>query len=224
MTPSLLPPPPLSASSIKVLLVDEHSIVRSGLRKILETQFDIKVVAKAGTSVETLILAKKQVFDIAVLGISLPDSSGLDLLRKLHRAHPEIKILMLSTYDEAIYGIRSLQNGASGYLTKDCSIEVLISAVRKVAAGGTYISLELSEKIALMISRRNIVSHENLSSREFEVLRLTVRGIPITKIAEKLYLSTNTVKTYRTRILAKLGLNNNSELINYAIMHKLLTL
>ncbi|MEI8385063.1 MAG: response regulator transcription factor [Nitrosomonadaceae bacterium] len=208
---------------IKLLLVDDHSIFRSGIREMLETESDIKVMAEAGTSVEALISAKKQKFDIAVLDISLPDSSGLDLTKKLIRAHPEIKILMLSSYDESVYGLRSLKLGASGYLTKDCSIEVLIYAIRKVAAGSKYISLELSEKIAQLFGNKGVANHEELSSREFEVFRMIVQGISLVKIAEKLHLSSNTVKTYRTRILSKLDLKDNSELISYAVANNLLT-
>ncbi len=208
---------------IKLLLVDDHSIYRSGIREMLETESDIKVMAEAGTSVDALIFVKKQVFDIAVLDISLPDSTGLVLLQKVNRAHPEIKILMLSSYDESVYGLRSLKLGASGYLTKDCSIELLISVIRKVAAGGKYISSKLSEKIAQMFGNTGSENHEDLSSREFEVLRMIVQGISLVKISEKLHLSPNTVKTYRTRILAKLGLKDNSGLISYAVANNLLT-
>jgi len=188
---------------------------------MIEREPDIKVMAEAGTSVEALISAKKQEFDIAVLDISLPDSTGLDLIRKLKRANPEIKILILSSYDESIYGLRSLKCGASGYLTKDCSIEILISAIRKVISGGKYISPQLSERIALTYGTDRTQGHEELSAREFEVFRMIARSIPLLKIATELEVSTNTIKTYRARILVKLGIKNNAQLVEYAIVNKL---
>lgn len=191
---------------------------------MIETEPDIKVVAEAGTSDEALIEAKKQEFSIAVLDISLPGSSGLDLVGKLKRAKAEIKILILSSYDESIYGLRALKSGASGYLTKDCSIEALISAVRKVNSGSRYISPQLSEMMAKMYSTVGIRSHENLSAREFEVFKMLVRSIPLLKVATELKVSTNTVKTYRTRILDKLGLKNKTQLVEYAIVNRLLDL
>lgn len=191
---------------------------------MIETEPDIKVVAEAGTSDEALIEAKKQEFSIAVLDISLPDSRGLDLVGKLKRAKPEIKILILSSYDESIYGLRALKNGALGYLTKDCSIEALISAVRKVNSGRTYISPQLSEMMAKMYSTGGIRSREELSAREFEVFRMLVRSIPLLKVAAELKVSTNTVKTYRTRILNKLGLKNKTQLVEFAIVNRLLDL
>ena len=206
---------------IKILLVDDHSIFRSGVREMIETESDIKVVAEAGNSAEALISVKKHELDIAVLDISLPDSNGLDLVKKLKRAKPEIKILILSSYDESIYGLRSLKSGASGCLTKDCSIEVLISAVRKVNSGGTYIGPQLSEMIAQMYGNQGIQTHEELSAREFEVFRMMARSIPLVRIATELKVSTNTIKTYRTRILIKLGIKNNAQLVEYAIVNKL---
>ena len=209
---------------IKILLVEDHPIFRGGLREMIETEPDIKVVAEAGTSDEALIEAKKQEFSIAVLDISLPGSSGLDLVGKLKRAKAEIKILILSSYDESIYGLRALKSGASGYLTKDCSIEALISAVRKVNSGSRYISPQLAEMMAKMYSTVGIRPHENLSAREFEVFKMLVRSIPLLKVATELKVSTNTVKTYRTRILDKLGLKNKTQLVEYAIVNRLLYL
>jgi DNA-binding NarL/FixJ family response regulator len=214
----------MSAGMIKLLLVEDHSIFRGGLRDMIETESDIKVVAEASTSDEALIEAQKQEFSIAILDISLPDSSGLDLVEKLKRAKPEIKILILSSYDESIYGLRALKSGARGYLTKDCSIEALISAVRIVNSGSTYISPQLSEMMAKMYSTVGIRSHEKLSAREFEVLKMLVRSIPLLKVATELKISTNTVKTYRTRILSKLGLKNKTQLVEYAIVNRLLVL
>ena len=206
---------------IKILLVDDHSIFRSGVREMIETESDIKVVAEAGNSAEALISVKKHELDIVVLDISLPDSSGLDLIQKLKRADPEIKILILSSYDESIYGLRSLKSGGSGYLTKDCSIEDLTSAIRKVNSGGTYTSPQLSEMIAQTYSTQGNRTHEELSAREYEVFRMIARSIPLLKIATELKVSTNTIKTYRARILVKLGIKNNAQLVEYAIVNKL---
>ena len=209
---------------IKILLVDDHSIFRSGVRELIELKSDFKVTGEAGTLEEALILVGKNKFHIAVLDISLPDSNGLDSIQRMKSVDPEIKILMLSTYDESIYGVRAFKKGATGYLTKDCSIELMVSAIHKIISGGVYISPNIAESIAQSYMPKEKKTHKDLSDREFEVLKRIVRGTPIAITAAELKISTNTVKTYRARILVKLGYTTTPQLVGYAIENNLLTL
>ena len=213
----------MTTKKIKVLLVDDHSIVRNGIRMMIDTVDDIEVTGEAANAVEALIIMQQKSFDIALLDIELPDSSGLDLLKILRKKYPKLIILMLSIYSEEIYATRALKYGASGYMSKDCSIETLVMAIRKAAAGGRYVSPELSEAFATAIGHKKISSHTDLSDRELEVLKQLAKGTSLVNIATKLHLSSNTVTTYRGRVLDKLGLKSNAALTRYAIENKLMS-
>ncbi|MDB5774624.1 MAG: DNA-binding response regulator [Herbaspirillum sp.] len=207
---------------IKVLLVDDHAIVRNGVRLMLGEADDISVEGEADTAQGALQLVREQPFDVALLDIAMPDKNGLDLLKLLRMEQPKLAILILSAYSEDIYAMRAFKRGAAGYLTKDSSTGALIGAVRKAAAGGKHISPTLMEKLAHAVVGRATGSHESLSDRELEVLKLIASGESLVKIAASLHLSAHTVTTYRARILQKMDLGSNAELTRYAIENGLL--
>lgn len=205
---------------IAVLLVDDHTIARSGVRLMLGTCDDIDVQGEAANAQEALELLRTHAFDVALLDITMPGKNGLDLLKILRGDWPRMAVLMLSTYSEEIYAIRALKLGAAGYLTKDVPTAVLTGAVRKAAAGGKYISPALVEKLATLIGGGpGTATHEELSNREFEVFKLIAAGESLVRIGEILHLSPNTVTTYRTRILEKMGMASNADMTRYAIEH-----
>jgi len=206
---------------IRVLLVDDHTIVRQGLRMMLEQTGDIRVVDEAATGMEALEKIRQHEVDLVVLDIAMPDMNGLDVLRTMKQEHPALFILMLSTYPEKQYAVRALKAGASGYLTKESATEELIIAIRRAAQGRKYLSLSLAEKIADNFDDSAKAPHELLSDREYDVLMMLGKGQTVSNIAEKMLLSVPTVNTYRSRILRKLGLNSNSEIIHYTIENSL---
>jgi DNA-binding NarL/FixJ family response regulator len=207
---------------IKVLVVDDHAIVRNGVKLMLGEADDIVVEGEAENAQRALQLVRAQDFDVVLLDIAIPDKNGLDLLKLLHAEKPKMAVLMLSTYAEEIYAMRAFKLGAAGYLTKDSPTNVLIGAVRKVAAGGKHVSPALMEKLVSVIGGETVGSHDALSNRELEVLKLIAAGESLVKIAETLHLSPHTVTTYRARILEKMGLNSNAELARYALENGLL--
>jgi DNA-binding NarL/FixJ family response regulator len=207
---------------ISVLLVDDHVVVRNGVRLMLSSAREIYVAGEAETAPDALCLARDQNFDVALVDIALPGKNGLDLLKSLRVAQPKLAVLILSTYSEEIYAIRALKLGATGYLTKNSPTATLVAAVRKAAAGGKYVSPSLVEKFAGMIGGKSAASHEALSNRELEVLKLIARGESLVGTAEILHLSPKTVTTYRTRILEKMALSSNAELTRYAVENGLL--
>jgi len=207
---------------IRVLLVDDHDIVRNGVRLMLSSAADIDVCGEAVNADEALRMAREREFDVALLDIALPGKNGLDLLRLLRAEKPKMAVLMLSTYSEEIYAVRALKLGAAGYLTKDSPTATLTAAVRKAASGGRYVSAALLEKLADLIGGSAKLTHESLSNRELEVLKLIAAGESLVNIAVKLHLSPNTVTTYRSRILEKMGLASNAELTRYAIENGLI--
>jgi DNA-binding NarL/FixJ family response regulator len=209
-------------NKIKVLLVDDHAIVRNGVRLMLGEADDISVEGEADNAKRALELVRGQDFDVALVDIAMPDKNGLDLLKLLRAEKPKLAVLILSTYVEEIYAMRAFKLGAAGYLTKDSPTRELITAVRKAAAGGKHVSPGLMEKLATMIGGGAMGSHEALSNRELEVLKLIAAGESLVKIAETLHLSPHTVTTYRARILEKMGLSSNAELTRYAIEYGLL--
>jgi DNA-binding NarL/FixJ family response regulator len=213
----------MTPETIKVLLVDDHTVARNGVRLMLSAASDIRVDGEAGTAQDALQIANAQCFDVALVDIALPGKNGLDLLKSLRAAHPALAVLILSTYSEEIYAVRALKLGASGYLTKDSPTTTLIEAVRKAASGAKYVSPSLAEKFAVMLGGRTAASsHESLSNRELEVLKLLAKGESLIAIGETLHLSPKTVTTYRTRILEKLGLSSNAQLARYAVENGLL--
>ncbi len=210
------------ADKITVLLVDDHAIARNGVRLMLGTAADISVEGEAGNAVEAMQRVGERSFDVALVDIKMPGKNGLDLLKSLRSECPRMAVLMLSTYSEEIYAVRALKSGASGYLTKDAPTATLIEAVRKAASGGKHVSPALLEKLATLIGGGPSGDHEELSNRELEVFKLIAQGESLVRIGEKLHLSPNTVTTYRSRILEKMGMSSNAELTRYALEHGLI--
>jgi len=205
---------------IRVLLADDHQIVREGLRRILAGQTDLQVTAEAADGDEALALVRAQDFDVAVIDLSMPGLAGLDLVKRLKLEKPGIKLLVLSMHGEQQYAARALKAGASGYLTKDSAAGQLLGALRKIAAGGVHVSEAAAA--SLIHGGADGAPHERLSDREFEVFKLLAGGTSPSDIAERLHLSVKTVSTHKTRILDKLGVGGTAELVRYALEHKLL--
>ncbi|HEV8645573.1 MAG TPA: response regulator transcription factor [Burkholderiales bacterium] len=207
---------------MKVLIADDHAVVRRGLRQILEAEPDLKVSGEATSGAEVMEALRMQRYDVAVLDITMPDRGGLEVLQEIRQNFPELRVLILSMHPEERYALRVLKAGAAGYLTKESAAEELISALRKVAAGGRYVSPTLAERLADEIGTETDKSpHERLSDREHQILCMIASGMTVSGIASKLRLGTNTVSTYRARLLGKLKLANNAELTHYAIRNRL---
>ena len=213
----------MSESRIKVLLIDDHMVVRNGMRLMLGSAKNIDVTGEAPNAHEAMELIRHTDFDVALVDINLPDRSGLELLKLLRNEKPKMAVLMLSMYAEDAYALRAFKNGAAAYLTKDCSVATVIAAVTKAAAGGKYVSAAMTEKMAKMLGGVNTVSHDALSDRELEVLKQLAIGESLVAIGEALHLSPSTVTTYRARILEKMGLKSNAELARYAFENKLIS-
>lgn len=207
----------MNAEKIKVLLVDDHTVARNGVKLMLSTADDIEVTGEAETAQDALQIGREQEFDVALVDIALPGKNGLELLKLLLAEHPKLAVLILSMYSEEIYAVRALKHGAAGYLTKNSPATTLVAAVRKAANGGKHVSPALLEKLASIVGGgRNMASHDALSDREVEVLKLVASGENLAKIAEMLHLSPSTIATYRARIVQKTGAKNNIELARYA--------
>jgi DNA-binding NarL/FixJ family response regulator len=202
---------------IRVLLADDHGLVREGLRGILAKGDDIEVAAEAANGDEVLALVRKQEFDLALLDLSMPGLSGIALIKRLKVEKPKLRILVLSMHGEAQYAARALKAGASGYLTKDSAAAQLLGAIRKIAAGGVQISEAAAAELIGASATGDSPPHQALSDREYEVLRQIVAGRTITDIAEALSISVKTVSTHKARILQKLNLAGTAELVRYAI-------
>lgn len=208
---------------IRVLLADDHAVVRAGLREILADTGDIDVAGEAANGQEVLALIRAQDFDLAVLDMSMPGRSGIELIKLVKAEKPKLRILVLSMHSEEQYAVRALKAGASGYLTKDSAADELVAAIRRIAGGGAYVSPETAQRLALDAGRgANALPHALLSDREFQVFQLIANGAAVGEIAKQLSLSAKTVSTHKTRILEKMGLANQAELIRYALEHKLL--
>jgi two-component system invasion response regulator UvrY len=207
---------------IRILIADDHAIVRGGLKEILVRQLKDVVLGEAGDAQQALARLESGVWDLVILDITLPGRSGLDLLADLKLQKPELPVLVLSMHPEDQYGKRVLQAGASGYMNKEAAPEDLVKAIRKILSGGVYVSTALAEKLASDLSRGSgRPLHELLSVREFEVMRMLASGKGITQIAEELHLGVTTVSTYRARILEKMGMASTAELMRYAIDNRL---
>jgi len=208
---------------IKILIADDHAIVRQGLKQILAETSDLVVAGEAANGQEVLEQIRQNDCDLALLDLAMPGRDGLETLKELKREIPKLPVLILSIYPEEQYAVRALKAGASGYLTKESAPEELIDAIRKVSQGGKYISASLAEKLAhhLELADEGPV-HDKLSDREYQVMLMIASGKTVKEIADEMCLSVKTVSTYRVRALQKMGMKNNSAFTYYAIKHGLI--
>jgi DNA-binding NarL/FixJ family response regulator len=203
---------------IKVCVVDDHAVVREGLKRIIADNPGMAVTAEAGDGPEAMKVIRSEPCDVVVLDITMPNKSGLDVLKEIHSETPRLPILVLSMHSEDQYAVRVLRAGAAGYLTKESAPARLVQAIRKVVRGGKYVSPTLAEKLVYDLNSNSAKApHEILSDREYQVLCMIASGKTVTMIAAELGLSVKTVSTYRVRILEKLAMKNNAELTRYAI-------
>lgn len=208
--------------SIRIVLADDHAIVREGLKRIVGEVADFTVTGEAADGTEVMKAVRELEFDVLVLDLSMPGRSGMELIKLVKSEKPRLRILVLSMHQETQYAVRAIKSGASGYLTKESAPAQLEQAIRKIAGGGAYISAEVAEKLALgAMPGGEALPHESLSDREFEVFRLLVAGDAVSDIAGKLNLSVKTVSTHKANLMQKLGLGNQSELVKYALKHGL---
>ncbi|BCM24742.1 MAG: response regulator [Methylophilaceae bacterium] len=208
----------------KILLVDDHSIVRQGLRNLIELESDLEVTAEAASGVEAIKLIRSQKFDVVVMDISMPDKNGVDTLHELKHVAPDLPVLILSGYAEEQYALNLIRSGCKGYLSKDAEGDEIITAIRAIANGKRYISSILAELMTNEITQpKDKMLHETLSEREFQVFFKLASGQTATEIAQELFISVKTVSTYRTRILEKMSLKNNADLTYYAIKNALIS-
>lgn len=207
---------------IKIIVVDDHPVVRRGLKQIINEECDMEVAGEAENAQEAFGVIRNRRCDLILLDITMPGTSGLDVLKQLKYEYPELPVLVLSVHSEDQYAIRAIRAGASGYLTKDSVPETLINAVRKVISGGKYVSPLLAEKLALEVKKSEMTPHETLSDREYQIMCLIASGKTNREIAEGLCLSVKTVSTYRTRLLQKMHLKTDAELTTYALRNKLI--
>lgn len=207
---------------IKILIADDHAIVREGLKQIVAEESDMKVRGEAANANEVFGILRTNNFDIAIIDINMPGKSGLDLLKDLKIQFPKLPVLILSMYGEEQYGIRALKAGATGYLRKASAPNELVAAIKKIVSGGKYISQQLAEKLADTVDNSyNKLPHENLSDREYEVMCKIALGESAEKISDDLTISIHTFYTYRNRILEKMKMKSNVELAQYVINNKL---
>jgi DNA-binding NarL/FixJ family response regulator len=210
--------------TIQVLICDDHLIVRQGIRQVLTDAPDIAVAFEAANGPDALGRVRQGGIDVVLMDIAMPHRDGLDVLRQMKSEYPKLPVLMLSTYPDKQYAVRSMKLGAVGYLNKSADSEQMISAIRKVAAGGMFITPTVAEHLASAIGAGHTEDkplHERLSHREYQVFRLLSQGRSVGEIAEQLVLSSNTVSTYRARILEKTGVRNDVELALYAVRQEL---
>jgi two-component system invasion response regulator UvrY len=207
---------------IRVLIVDDHAILRRGLRELLSDEFPGSTFGEASHAGPALEQLRKKEWDVVLLDLSLPGKSGVDLLKEFKAARPRLPVLVLSAHPEDQFAVRVLKAGAEGYMTKESAPEELVSATRKILAGGRYVSPTLAEKLALRVSKDSSgTPHETLSDREYEVMCHIASGKALKEIAGELSLSPKTVSTYRTRILEKLGVKNSAAIVRYAMRNGL---
>jgi two-component system invasion response regulator UvrY len=209
---------------IRVLIVDDHAIVRRGLRSLLADAFQDTACGEASNAEEALQQLRRKQWDIALLDITLPGRGGLDLLKELKEARPKLPVLVLSVHPEDQFAVRAFKAGAEGYMTKESAPEELVQAIHKILAGGQYVSASLAERLALSVRKDfTRTPHETLSDREHEVMCHIASGKTVTEIARELSLSAKTISTYRARILEKLGVKNSAEITRYAIRNGLVS-
>lgn len=207
---------------LRVLIVDDHVVVREGLKRIINDASSMAVSAEAGEPVQALRALQDGLADVVVLDLDLPGRGGLELLRDIKRDYPRIPVLVLSFHAEEAYGVPVLQAGADGYLMKDSGTVLLVQAIEKVASGGKFVTPSLAEQLARAADTvADRPRHAALSEREYEVLRLIGSGLAVSEIAKRMSLSVKTVSTYRRRVLDKMGLDNNAQLTHYVVKHEL---
>ena len=208
---------------IRVVIADDHTIMREGLKRILLGIDDIEVVGEAVDGFEVLNLVRHGGFQVLLLDLTMPGRSGVDLIRQIKDESPKLAVLILTMHEEEQYAVRAIRAGALGYLTKESASAKLVSAIHKVAIGRPFISMEVAEQLAINAMPGNIeLPHKALSNREYEVFNLLVSGKTISEIAESLHLSAKTISTHKTRILQKMGTQSLAELVQYAVAHSLL--
>ena len=207
---------------IRILIADDHAVVRQGLKQFLAETPDLMIAGEAQNAWETLAKVRDQEWDLVMLDISMPGQNGLEVLRQIKREKPALPILIFSMFSEDEYAMASLKAGASGYLTKESAPVQIIEAIRVVAQGGKYVSPALVNQLLSRTEQpRERLPHELLSKREFDILLLISRGQPLTQIGERLHLSVKTISTYRARIVEKMGCSTNAELTRYVVKHHL---
>ena len=207
---------------IRILIADDHAVVRQGLIQIVSDTSDIVVSDEASNGREVLAKISKNKYDVVVLDVAMPDFSGLDILNEIKRENPELPVLMLSIYPEEQYAVRALKAGASGYLTKKVAPKELIRAIRKVYSGGKYVTSTLAERLAFYLAEDEKLPHESLSDREFQVMLMLAEGKRVKDVAKALFISDKTVSSYKSRIFEKMRMASNAELTRYAIKHGLI--
>ena len=209
---------------IRIVIADDHAIVREGLKRIVSAAADMEVTGEAGDGAQVMQMVRSLEFELLTLDLSMPGRSGIELIKLVRAERPKLRILVLSMHQEMQYAVRAIKAGANGYLTKESAPEQLVQAIRRIAAGGAYVTPEVAEQLAMgaMPGAQEQAPHETLTNREFEVLRLVAQGMPLTEIAATLKLSVKTVSTHKTNLMHKMGLNNASELVRYAVKHGIL--
>ncbi len=208
---------------IRIVIADDHTLMREGLKRIFEGNDEITVVDEAIDGFSVINLVRKGGFDLLLLDLSMPGRSGIDLIRQIRTEAPKLPILVLTMYEEEQYAVRSIRAGAQGYLTKESAGDQLVNAIKKVASGRPYISMEVAEQLALgIMTPEKEMPHTQLSDREFEVFNLLASGKSITDIGTQLHLSVKTVSTHKSRILTKMGIHSLAEIVQYAVTHNLL--
>lgn len=206
---------------IRILIADDHAVVRGGLKQIVAMTSDIVVAAEATKASEVMDILQQVEFDLLLLDMAMPGSSGVELIGRLHVDRPSLPLLIFSMHNEGQIVARALKAGASGYVTKDSDPEVLLAAIRKVAGGGRFIDPALVDTMVFDVDKRDQSPHELLSEREFQVLHMIASGQPIGDIADRLHLSPKTISAHKMHLMQKLGIDNNVDLIRYAIRHGL---
>ena len=208
---------------MKILIADDHSVVREGLKQYIKTLDEVKLIDEADNGIEAWTKIRDRCYDLVILDVSMPGMSGLDVLQKMKERNLKTPVLILSVHPQEQFAIRAFKMGASGYLSKDTAFEELILAIKKVSSGGRYVASAFAENLAFSEYDSNIPTlHEKLSKREFQVMVLLAKGISVTEISKEIFISNNTVSTYRTRILEKMGMKKNAELTLYAIKNNLI--
>jgi DNA-binding NarL/FixJ family response regulator len=207
---------------IRIVLADDHTIVREGLKQLLQAADGLEIVGEARDGHEAMKAVRELDFDLLLLDMSMPGKSGIELIKQVRAEKPKLRILILSMHEERQYAIRAIRAGASGYLTKESASRQLVEAIRKVASGGAFISAEVAEQLALgaMPDAKGAL-HESLSDREFQVFRMLAEGKSVSDIAERLHLSVKTVSTHKANILQKMRMETVGDLIRYALAHRL---